>query len=178
MRMLLLRTTLLRRIAVVTTHAPSEGHRGIATLLGRLAVLMLISLAGCVSGTTSDQQAREIIARAKAATGGKAWDRIAIWHEVGEVTSATGEKSRYEHWQDFGSLALRNIGGGMDHMVFDGHDAYGCPNPACDPRRALDATSIRDGAYQTAFGFSFLIAFPLLFSTRAPASTMGFTTRS
>ena len=153
------------------THRSFEGRTRIVPLFGTLAVLV-ISLASCDSVPKSGQQATEItgreataiIDRAKAATGGKAWDEITIWHEVGEATSATGQKSRYEHWQDFHSLATRNIGGGeMDHMIFDGHEAYGCPNPACQPPRPLDATSLKGGAYQVAYGFFFPDRFPASF---------------
>jgi len=149
-----------RRSGVLpVTSSSCDGRAGIAPFLGALVVLMVIALAGCAS-----EEATAIIERAKAATGGKAWDQIAIWHEVGEVTSATGEKSRYEHWQNFHSLATRNIGGGeMDHMIFDGHEAYGCPNPACDPPRPLDATLLKGGAYQVGYGFFFPDRFPASF---------------
>ncbi len=119
-------------------------------------LLAIPLLAAVRDSEASSQKGARLVALAKAATGGKAWDEIDVWHEVGHSISSSGRASRYEHWQDFHSLAVRNVGGSeLDHMIFDGHVAYGCRNPQCDPPTKFDSASMKIGAYLTSFGFFF-----------------------
>jgi len=70
-----------------------------------------------------DAKALDVIARAKAAMGGDAWDKLAGWHEVGVHNGA-----RYETWldtQQYG-MATRETGpAGATAHGFDGRVAWG-----------------------------------------------------
>ena len=69
-----------------------------------------------------DAKARDVIAQAKAAMGGDAWDKLPGWHEVGVHNGA-----RYETWLDpqrYG-MATRETGpGGVRAHGFDGRVAW------------------------------------------------------
>jgi predicted aspartyl protease len=47
----------------------------------------------------ADPQADALLAAAKAATGGKAWDKLATWHESGKL-EITGLDGQYQAWID------------------------------------------------------------------------------
>src|SRR5689334_1745769 len=116
-----------------------------------LSAMLAITAIFCTSCNTrvSDERGLQIIALAKLATGGKAWDEIEIWHERGQVISASGETSNYEHWGDLRSLRTLNVSTARSHyMVFDGREAYTCENPRCEPRREIAPNVIQSGAYQ------------------------------
>ena len=68
---------------------PSAGHLLISLLL----------VTECNSAA-ADARGQQLLAMAKAASGGAAWDRLEIMHDTGTVIMATGEVSRYEHWSD------------------------------------------------------------------------------
>jgi hypothetical protein len=125
--------------------------------LCRLCTLVLLttSCSGGWSGRGTD-----IIALAKTATGGEAWDRIEIWHETGTVSSE-GAVSRYEHWTDLRSLATRNVAASAPaYMMFDGRAAYQCMNTECNPMTEAESAAIKSGEYVAGFGFFFPDRFP------------------
>jgi len=128
-----------------------------------LPAVLAITAILCTSCNTSvsDERGLRIIALAKLATGGKAWDEIEIWHERGQAISVSGETSHYEHWGDLRSLRTLNVNASRSHyMVFDGREAYTCENPGCELRREIAPNVIKSGAYQVAFGFFFTDRFP------------------
>jgi len=127
--------------------------------------LLMSFLISCSQPADTNNKGAQILALAKQATGGKAWDEIHVWHERGQTLSASGETSRYEHWGDLHSLRVFNSGSpGTHYMIYDGNAAYTCANPACDPRTLLDPVAIRAGAYLASFGFFFPERFAASFS--------------
>src|SRR5580704_5391290 len=106
-----------------------------------MPLVLLLVAAACSSSAEPDHKGADIIAAAKTATGGSAWDAIYIWHETGHVLSSSGESSQYEHWADLPSLKTRNAsvqGSELHYMIFDGQAAYVSANRNFDPRSALD----------------------------------------
>ena len=119
---------------------------------------LVILITSCSDG--SRKQGSDIIALAKAASGGEAWDRIEIWHETGTVSSDAGP-SQYEHWTDLRSLATRNgAASAPAYMMFDGRVAYQCANMECNPMTDAESAAIKSGEYVAGFGFFFPDRFP------------------
>ena len=125
----------------------------------KLTPLLLVLIAAARSSAGEpDEKGLEIIAAAKVATGGTAWDAIQVWHETGHVLLPSGEAFRYEHWADFQSLKTRNESGqGSERRygIFDGHAAYESKNQNFEPRTELDAKLMEFGAYIVCYGFFF-----------------------
>jgi hypothetical protein len=64
----------------------------------------LVALALCASAHAAQpDRAESLIAAAKQAMGGSAWDKVVTWHETGRL-AAGGLEGSYESWEDFGSL--------------------------------------------------------------------------
>jgi hypothetical protein len=63
---------------------------------------MALALCASAHGAEPDQ-ADSLIAAAKQAMGGSAWDKVVTWHETGRL-AAGGLEGSYESWEDFGSL--------------------------------------------------------------------------
>jgi hypothetical protein len=121
-------------------------------------LLLALAAASCSASAESDQKGAAIIAAAKAATGGDAWDNIQIWHETGHALLPSGESTRYEHWADLHSLKTRNLSvgeSGTQYTVFDGRAAYQSSNSSFQPRSELNAAMMKYGAYLACFGFFF-----------------------
>src|SRR5215469_146030 len=110
--------------------------------MGKLRRLLLLFVAAsCSCSGEPDRKGAEIIAAAKMATGGNAWDAIQIWHETGHTVSPSGKATRYEHWADLRSLKTRNASvqeSEVHYSIFDGQAAYESSNPNFDPRSELD----------------------------------------
>ncbi len=125
----------------------------------RLTPLLLVLVAAsCSSLAEADQKGAGIIAAAKTATGGNAWDAIHIYHDTGRLLLRSGEAGQYEFWTDLQSLKTRNrsVGKFGPHFtIFDGQAAYQSTNPNFEPRRELDVKTMRAGAYLGCFGFFF-----------------------
>ena len=142
------------------------------------ACLFAAILTGCVAGPEhSDQKGVELIAQARAATGGDAWDRIEIWHETGSVTSPSTGTTRYEHWHDAHSLSIRNVttdvSGATRYMLFDGRESYQATDAQFHDRMPLDLNGVRNGAYLVAFGFFFPARFAASVTYRGLKSEKG-----
>ena len=121
-------------------------------------VVFLLTVGACSSSAGSNEGGIQVIAAAKSAMGGSAWDDIQIWHETGRTISPSGEVTRYEHWSDFQSLKTRNQSirvSEAQYSIFDGHSAYISANANFKPRSELDANMMREGAYLACFGFFF-----------------------
>src|SRR5215469_939214 len=74
----------------------------------------------------SDEQGRQIVSMAKAASGGTAWDRLEIMHDEGELIPENGDVLLYERWIDLRTLSLRAGTGPKGDTIFDGRVAYDC----------------------------------------------------
>ena len=105
-----------------------------------------------------------VVAAAKAAMGGPAWDKIATWHETGNVV-AGGLSGTYENWEDLGDLhnsgsyALGPASGGAG---WDGKAAWTTDSSKevrVETSAEATAQAIQD-AYRGAYGFFFPDRFP------------------
>jgi len=75
------------------------------------------------AGPVEAARGQKIIADARAACGGPAWDRVAGWHERGRVT-IPGHEGAYEAWSAMTSLAMalrtEPVGAPASHAGTDG----------------------------------------------------------
>jgi hypothetical protein len=117
---------------------------------------LLMSLLATIATASPDQneRGRQIVAMAKAASGGKGWDSLEVMHDTGQTILKSGQVSRYEHWGDLRNLRTRAFSG-TGHMVFDGHVAVYCETPGCESPKTLDHAVLMGGAYLNCFGFFF-----------------------
>jgi hypothetical protein len=141
--------------------------------IGTLTILVAVSSSGAIDST---DKGTAIIAAAKAATGGKAWDQIGIWHEAGRAVWPSGKSSRYEHWVDLHSLDVRNVrddGDEMHYMIFDGDAAYESANPRFEGKTPIDSRVVKSGLYMSSFGFFFPSRFPASFHLEGTKSERG-----
>ncbi|HTX48614.1 MAG TPA: hypothetical protein VME40_04400 [Caulobacteraceae bacterium] len=97
-------------------------------LLRNAAVALGLALSAASAAATpapdpaADAKALDVIAQAKAAMGGAAWDELKGWHEVGVHNGA-----RYETWLDprqYGMATRESGPGGMSAHGFDGRVAW------------------------------------------------------
>ena len=135
----------------MTCRFPSAGH-----------LLICLLVATAYNTAAADDRGQQLLAMAKAASGGAAWDRLEIIHDTGTAIMETGEVSRYEHWSDLRTLSNR-AGSGDGYMIFDGRVAYSCQSVSCDPATKLDSAEIGSAAYINAFGYFFPTRFPASF---------------
>lgn len=141
-----------------------------------VVTLLTLVLPACNDQRESQTRGLELVVQSKTATGGKAWDEIAIWHEQGEVVSPSGPPVPYEHWGDLRNLRARNTqAGGTSYMIFDGVAAYACPNPECTPPRPIDVPAMMAGQYRVSFGFFFPDRFPAIFEYEGSKDEKGVT---
>lgn len=115
-------------------------------------LLMTLLLAAECNSAAADERGLHLIAMAKAASGGAAWDRLEIVHDAGKVIRENGEVFPYEHWSDLRSLSGR-AHSGAGAMIFDGHVAYKCQTVTCDSVTKLDSGEIGAAAYLKFPGF-------------------------
>ena len=137
-------------------------------------LLMSLLLAAECNSAVADERGLHLIAMAKAASGGAAWDRLEIMHDAGKAIRENGEVFRYEHWSDLRTLSGRAHSGAGD-MIFDGRVAYKCQTVTCDSVTKLDSGEIGAAAYLNAFGFFFPSRFPASFrykETRVDGGTL------
>ena len=108
-----------------------------------------------------------LVAQAKAAMGGPAWDKVVTWHETGTVV-AGGLNGTYENWEDLrtlhnsGTYALGPASGGAG---WDGKAAWTTDSSKevrIETSAEATAQAIQD-AYRGAYGFFFPDRFPAEF---------------
>jgi hypothetical protein len=137
-------------------------------------LLMSLLLAAECNSAAADERGLHLIAMAKAASGGAAWDRLEIMHDAGKAIRENGVTFRYEHWSDLRTLSGRAHSRAGD-MIFDGRVAYECQTVTCDSMTKLDSGEIGAAAYVNAFGFFFPSRFPASFrykETRVDGGTL------
>ena len=133
--------------------------------LSRTATAVLVStlLTTTVQPAKAADPAMEILAQAKAAMGGTAWDHISGWHERGRHGDAAYDTlldfhrwgSRFANYHA-GTTRVRGFNG---TTVWD-QDASGKVSVSHDPVRLADA---RQSAYGSIFGFFFPRRFHAIF---------------
>lgn len=75
-------------------------------LLGVLAALTVGTGARAADNPADVARGAKILADARAACGGPAWDRIAGWHERGRITIPGHPEGSYEEWSAITTLAM------------------------------------------------------------------------
>ncbi|UAJ09306.1 hypothetical protein [Polymorphobacter megasporae] len=95
----------------------------------RLAAMLAVSTSAVAADIPLDvARGQSILAEARAACGGQAWDRIAGWHERGRITIAGHPEGSYEEWSAITSLAMamRTEPGGaaVSHIGTDGTTSW------------------------------------------------------
>ena len=127
-----------------------------ATTVVLLGALMMIP----TRPANAADPAIEMLARAKLAMGGTAWDHISGWHERGRHGDAVYDTFLdFRHWGSrFENIRARTmrIHGFNGVSVWD-QDASGKITVSHDPARLADA---RQSAYGSIFGFFFPERFP------------------
>jgi len=130
-----------------------------------VAALALTVLAG-PARAADDPAARgaALLAQAKAASGGAAWDRLGGWHESGAAIVGDAQGS-YDTWCDLHRMGMTNhhvLGGAAQTRGFDGAVVWVVEGVG--PVRASQApqalATARQGAYVSAWGFFFPDRFP------------------
>lgn len=105
-----------------------------------------------------------LLAQAKAASGGAAWDVLGGWHESG-VALVGDAQGGYDTWVDLHRMGMANhhvLGGASQTRGFDGAtvwlvDSQGRLHASQAP---ADVATARQGAYVSAWGFFFPDRFP------------------
>jgi hypothetical protein len=136
-----------------------------ARFSGLLAAFALVLMAA-PAAAADDPAARgaELLAQAKAASGGANWDRLGGWHESGVAIVGDAQGS-YDTWCDLHRLGMANrhvLAGVAQSRGFDGAtvwlvDATGAVRTTQTPQALAVA---RQGAYVSAWGFFFPDRFP------------------
>jgi predicted aspartyl protease len=140
-----------------------------------LTLAILGTLAHNAQAATPDS----LIAAARTASGGPAWDRITTWHEHGKVTSG-GLSGTYETWIDLptgrGANSF-NLGPATGAQGYDGHVSW-TTDSSGQVRIETSAESMaaaRQNAYLAAWGIFFPKRFPATIAPAAPHTEAGIT---
>ena len=119
------------------------------------SVLVVMLLTMTAQPVKADDPATQVLAQAKEAMGGTAWDKVTGWHERGHHGDATYDTLLdFHHW---GSRFANNHAGSTRISGFNGtivwdQDASGKVSVSDDPARLAEA---RQSAYGSIFGFFF-----------------------
>jgi hypothetical protein len=147
----------------------------IATVaVGLLALLLAPGKAEAVA----DPDAVAILAAAKAASGGDAWDHLPPgWRESGEIRLPSG-KADYDTWLDLakpGMTVRQVIDGKVQAHGFDGGTAWrlGADGALQTINPPADLSEDRQGAYFSAAGYFFPDRFPAETLYLGPATADG-----
>jgi len=131
-----------------------------SALGGLVAALVLIGLAG--QGLAADDPAARgafLLAQAKAASGGAAWDALGGWHESGAAIVGDAQGT-YDTWCDLHRMGMANyhvLAGSAQTRGFDGTTVWVAQNagPARTSQTPQALATARQGAYVSAWGFFF-----------------------
>lgn len=133
---------------------------------GFFLAILALSLIGRPALAQTDAAARgaALLAEAKAASGGSAWDALGGWHESGIALVGDAQGS-YDTWVDLHEFGMANhhlLGGAAQTRGFDGTTAWlvdgqGQLHRSQTPQ---DLAIARQGAYVSAWGFFFPDRFP------------------
>lgn len=138
-------------------------------------VALVLLLAPHAQAATPDG----LIAAARTASGGPAWDRITTWHEHGEA-KAGGLAGTYESWTDLPTgrgANTFNLGPATGAQGYDGHVSWSTDSSG-QVRIETSAEAIaaaKQSAYLSAWGIFFPHRFPATIAPAAPHTEAGIT---
>lgn len=147
-----------------------------ASVLAVVALVLAFARPGAAAPDPT-VQADAILAQAKAATGGAAWDRLQGWHERGVVQRSDGQVA-YEAWIDLRGLSMvssRTVDGSTVIRGYNGKTTW-VIDPAGGVRLDQSAAQLMGGrmsAYFSAYGFFFPNRFPAQRAYVGPQSSGG-----
>jgi len=133
-----------------------------AVPLAAMAALGVITSTAALAADSSkadSSKADSLIAAAKQAMGGAAWDKAVTWHETGKVT-AGGLTGTYESWEDLPTLRNSStyvLGPTSGGSGWDGKRAWTMDSTKevrIETSREAVAQAIQD-AYRSEYGFFF-----------------------
>jgi hypothetical protein len=124
------------------------------------AAIAFLILTASAASAAPDSRAQAVLAAAKAASGGAAWDQMPGWHEVGIHNGA-----RYETWLDpyrYGMTTQEARDGKTSDHRFNGHTIWfrnmaGVVTAVDTPAAVADA---KDSAYFSVSAYFFPNRFP------------------
>lgn len=152
----------IRHARRVGRSSSSEMRSRVRTLVSSLVALAALACAGAAEAQVAPA-ARRVLDRARVASGGAAWSRIAGVHEMGSESGA-----RYERWADplrFGVRTEIQTPAGRVVRAYNGAGAWSQHPPgvntAAEPRP--DLGEARSDAFFAAYGY----LFPSRFDVRA-----------
>jgi hypothetical protein len=137
-----------------------------------MSLLVFAAVFASAGGAEAPERANSLIAAAKQAMGGSAWDKAVTWHETGQV-KAGGLSGSYESWEDLDSLHNSGtyvLGPVSGSQGWDGKLAWTTDNTKevrIESSGEAVAQAIQD-AYRGGYGFFFPERFP---STREYVGT-------
>lgn len=130
-----------------------------------LAVVLAVG-SGAAADPLDAARGAKILADARAACGGAAWDRVAGWHERGRITIPGHPEGSYEAWGAITSLAMamRTEPGGapVNHVGTDGTISWRVlPGGAIDAGPPTGPSRLhRRDAYLSNFAYFMPARFP------------------
>jgi PDZ domain/Aspartyl protease len=135
------------------------------TRAARIMSLVVLAAACASAGAAETQdRANSLIAAAKQAMGGSAWDKTVTWHETGQL-KAGGLSGSYESWEDLDSLHSSGtflLGPVSGSQGWDGKLAWTTDSTKevrIESSGEAVAQAIQD-AYRGGYGFFFPQRFP------------------
>lgn len=142
-------------------------------------VLLLTAICASVDGAEKLDPASALLAGAKQAMGGAAWDKVVTWHETGKVT-AGGLQGTYESWQDL--TTLHNSGSAVlgpvsESQGWDGRRSWTTDNTKevrIEASEEAVAQAIQD-AYRGGYAFFFPRRYPSKLEVLPPRQAGGTT---
>ena len=126
----------------------------------RIVVMVAVAAALAERAGAAPDQGEAVIAAAKAASGGSAWDRLAGWDETGTHGGAAYETKLDPHGYGMVSTTVRNgasMSGGYNGVVAWNTDPDGKTEVSRDAAEIADA---RQSAYESVYAFFLRDRFP------------------
>jgi hypothetical protein len=133
--------------------------------IARAVVFIMIALASpAVAADDPATRGAALLAQAKAASGGSAWDRLGGWHETGTAIVG-GAQGAYDTWCDLNRMGMANhhvVAGAAQTRGFDGATVWvvNAAGALKTSQAPLALATARQGAYVSAWGFFFPDRFP------------------
>jgi hypothetical protein len=148
-----------------------------ASIIRIAPIIILAALGTQAHAAATPGKADALIAAAKSATGGPAWDKVVTWHETGKVT-AGGLSGTYEQWEDLTSLHSAggySLGPVIGGDGWDGTSAWTTDNSKevrVEKSGESVAQAIQD-AYRSGYAFFFPSRFKAAHEYAGPRTADG-----
>ena len=148
-----------------------------ASIIRIAPIIILAALGTRANAAATPGNADALIAAAKSASGGAAWDKVVTWHETGKVT-AGGLSGTYEQWEDLTSLHTvggYSLGPVIGGNGWDGNSAWTTDNSK-EVRVEKSGESVAQAmqdAYRNGYAFFFPSRFKATHEYAGPRTADG-----